>query len=117
MSGLWVIGKSLLNKLLVAIPGALFGALRRRRVDGVIPGAALAFVLLAAVFGRPVGWNEARDTWHAFAIVAAGLAQVVLVGAKKRNFLDMPLDFRIVVAGSIGFFLRGAAHIVSGLIR
>ena len=98
------------------IPGALFGALRRRHVNGAIPGAVLAFALLAALLGGPPEWNKPPDFWRWLTIFAVGSAQALLVGAKKRGFLDIPLDFRIVVAAGIGVFLRGAAHVLSGLI-
>ena len=98
-------------------PGAFFGALRRQNASGILPGAVLAFVLLAAAFNRLPDWNEPPQLWHRLGILAGASLQVLLVGAKKRNFLDVPLDSRIVLAASIGAILRGASHVVSGLIR
>ena len=98
MRGLWAIWKSFISKLLfMMMPGALFGALRRRHFSGLIPGAVLAFALLAAVLDGPVGWNDPPQFWNRLAILIGGLAQALLVGANKRGFLDIPLDFRIVV--------------------
>jgi hypothetical protein len=105
-----------LSWLLVIIFGAIFGAARRRHANGVIPGALLAIALIAAL-GCPPGCGEKLDLLQGLRIVGGSSASALLVGGKKLNFLDIPLDFRIVVAVSIGFFLRGAVQTVNGLIR
>ena len=105
-----------LNWLLVIVLGALCGALRRRRTHGVIPGALLAFALIALP-GCPPGCNKNPDILRGLGIVAGSSASALLVGAKKLNVLDIPLDFRIVVAFLIAFFLRGALYAVKSLIR
>jgi len=103
-----------LNWLFVTIAGAIFGAIRRRRVNGVISGAVLALSLTASLFCHPE--NQKLDL-KSLAIVAGSSASILLAGAKKLNIIDIPLDFRIVVAVLIAFFLRGALYAVKGLIR
>lgn len=108
--------QTLLTPCLVIILGALFGVLRRRRVHGVIPGALLAFALIA-LLGCPPGCNKNPDLLRGLGIIAGSSASALLVGAKKLNVLDIPLDFRIVVAFLIAIFLRGALYAIKSLIR
>ena len=97
----------MLSAVLAVASGAVGGVWGERSVAGSLPGALLALTWYFAVGYPEVLWNLPANRWSILSFLGLGFASARLVGPRRRKWIDVPLDGRIVFALFTGFLLRG----------